>query len=160
MQSTLSLEDLSSDVESMPGSTVWTLDIPVSAQLLPAVVKSIQSELRKFSRQGLTPEEYGEVRLYMNGGLPVRWMSNAQLSARSILESIVLEGKGDPLPVIYAGFKSASLDKLNKYIQTTFNPEKASLVIAGTKQSAGQVHGTSTSGSANAAPSSTGSPAR
>jgi len=141
LQSSLSLEDLSSDVESMPGANLWSIDIPVVTNAMPQVVQSIQNELRKFSRQGLTPSEYSEMRLYMNGALPVRWMSNSQLAARSILESLVLEGRDDPLPGLYAGIKSSTLESLNKFVRETFKPDRASLVIAGTKQSIGQVHG-------------------
>lgn len=141
LQSSLSLEDLSSDVESMPGANLWSIDIPVVTNAMPQVVQSIQNELRKFSRQGLTPSEYSEMRLYMNGALPVRWMSNSQLAARSILESLVLEGRDDPLPGLYAGIKSSTLESLNKFVRETFKPDRASLVIAGTKQAIGQVHG-------------------
>lgn len=141
LMSSLSLEDLASDVESMPGTTLWTLDIPVVNNLMPGVVKSIQSELKKFSRQGLSESEYAEVRLYMNGALPVRWMANSHLAARSILESVVLCGQSDPLPELYAGIKDSSAESLNKFVRERFKPDHASLVIAGTKQVIGQVHG-------------------
>ena len=141
LMSSLSLEDLASDVESMPGTTLWTLDIPVVNNMMPGMVKSIQNELKKFSRQGLSESEYAEVRLYMNGALPVRWMANSHLAARSILESVVLCGQSDPLPELYAGIKGSSTESLNKFVRERFKPDRASLVIAGTKQVVGQVHG-------------------
>lgn len=141
LASSLSLEDLASDVEPLPGTTVWSMNIPVANNTLPVVVRSIQTELRKFSKQGLTPDEYSEVRLYMNGALPVRWMGSGALAAHSILDGQVLSDKCDPLPDLLSGIKSSSLDSVNKFIRNTFKPDRASLVIAATKQAIGQVHG-------------------
>ena len=58
-----------------------------------------------------------------------------------LFRSLVLEGRDDPLPGLYAGIKSSTLESLNKFVRETFKPDRASLVIAGTKQSIGQVHG-------------------
>jgi zinc protease len=141
LSSSMSLEDLASDVESLPGTTVWSIDMPLVSNLMPVAVRSIQQELKKFGRAGLTAEEYSEVRLYLNGALPVRWMANSQLAAHSILDSVVLDGACDPLPLVQQGIRSSTLDSLNRFVRTTFKPDRATLVIAGTKQAIGQVHG-------------------
>ncbi len=141
LSSSMSLEDLASDVESLPGTTVWSIDMPLVSNLMPVAVRSIQTELKKFGRTGLTAEEYSEVRLYLTGALPVRWMANSQLAAHSILESVVLDGACDPLPLLQQGIRSSSLDSLNRFVRTTFKPDRATVVIAGTKQAIGQIHG-------------------
>lgn len=141
LSSSMSLEDLASDVESLPGTTVWSIDMPLVSNLMPVAVRSIQAELKKFGRTGLSAEEYSEVRLYLNGALPVRWMANSQLAAHSILDSVVLDGACDPLPLVQQGIRSSTLDSLNRFVRTTFKPDRATLVIAGTKQAIGQVHG-------------------
>lgn len=141
LSSSMSLEDLASDVESLPGTTVWSIDMPLVSNLMPVAVRSIQAELKKFGRTGLSAEEYSEVRLYLNGALPVRWMANSQLAAHSILDSLVLDGACDPLPLVQQGIRSSTLDSLNRFVRTTFKPDRATLVIAGTKQAIGQVHG-------------------
>ncbi len=141
LSSSMSLEDLASDVESLPGTTVWSIDMPLVSNLMPVAVRSIQTELKKFGRTGLTAEEYSEVRLYLTGALPVRWMANSHLAAHSILESVVLDGACDPLPLIQQGIRSSSLESLNRFVRTTFKPDRATVVIAGTKQSIGQIHG-------------------
>ncbi len=141
LSSSMSLEDLASDVESLPGTTVWSIDMPLVSNLMPVAVRSIQAELKKFGRTGLTAEEYSEVRLYLTGALPVRWMANSQLAAHSILESVVLDGACDPLPLLQQGIRSSSLDSLNRFVRTTFKPDRATVVIAGTKQAIGQIHG-------------------
>ncbi len=139
--SSVSLEDLASDVESLPGTTVWSIDIPLVSNLMPVAVRSIQAELKKFGKTGLTAEEYSEVRLYLSGALPVRWMASSQLAAHSILESVVLDGACDPLPLLQQGIRASTLDSLNRFVRTTFKPDRATLVIAGTKEAIGQVHG-------------------
>jgi zinc protease len=141
LSSSMSLEDLASDVESLPGTTVWSIDMPLVSNLMPVAVRSIQAELKKFGRTGLSAEEYAEVRLYLSGALPVRWMANSQLAAHSILDSVVLDGACDPLPLVQQGIRSSSLDSLNRFVRTTFKPDRATLVVAGTKQAIGQVHG-------------------
>jgi predicted Zn-dependent peptidase len=141
LSSSMSLEDLASDVESLPGTTVWSIDMPLVSNLMPVAVRSIQTELKKFGHTGLTAEEYSEVRLYLTGALPVRWMANSQLAAHSILESVVLDGACDPLPLLQQGIRSSSLDSLNRFVRTTFKPDRATVVIAGTKQALGQIHG-------------------
>jgi predicted Zn-dependent peptidase len=141
LSSSLSLEDLAGDTESMPGTTVWSLDIPVVSNLMPAAVRTIQAELKKFGKSGMTNEEYAEVRLYLLNALPVRWMSNSLLAGHSVLESLVLDGQCDPLPPLIQGIKDSSPDSVNRFIRGTFRPDRASLVIAGTRQAIGQVHG-------------------
>ncbi|MBX9940061.1 MAG: insulinase family protein [Candidatus Obscuribacterales bacterium] len=141
LMSSLSLEDLSSDVESLPGTTLWTIELPVVANNLPAVFRNIEGELKRFSRQGVSESELAETKLFMYGGLPVRWMSNSHLAARTILETLVLSNQPNPLPELTAGIKAVSLDGLNKFIKEKFKPERASLVVAGTKQTIGQIHG-------------------
>ncbi len=141
LSSSLSLEDLTSDVESLPGMTVWSLDIPLVSNAMPQAVKFIQTELKKFGRTGLTAEEFAEVKLYLHGALPVRWMSNSQLAARATLESVMLDGSCDPLPSIHQGIRAATLDKANQFVRTTFKPDRATVVIAGTKQAIQQIHG-------------------
>ncbi len=141
LSSSLSLEDLASDVESLPGMTVWSLDIPLVSNTMPVAVKFIQTELKKFGRTGLTAEEFAEVKLYLHGALPVKWMSNSQLAARAALESIMLNGACDPLPSIHQGIREATMDKVNQFVRTTFKPDRATVVIAGTKQAIQQIHG-------------------
>jgi predicted Zn-dependent peptidase len=141
LSSSLSLEDLASDTESYPGTTVWFLDMPLVSNLMPVAVRTVQSELKKFGKTGLTPEEFAEVRLYLNGALPVRWMANSQLAAHSVLESVVLDGACDPLPAIQKGLRASSLDLVNRFVRTTFKPDRATVVIAGTKEAIGQIHG-------------------
>ncbi len=141
LSSSLSLEDLASDVESLPGMTVWSLDIPLVSNAMPQAVKFIQNELKKFGRTGLNAEEFAEVKLYLQGALPVRWMSNSQLAARAALESVMLDGSCDPLPSIHQGIRAATLDKVNQFVRTTFKPDRATVVIAGTKQAIQQIHG-------------------
>jgi zinc protease len=141
LSSSLSLEDLASDVESLPGTTVWSVDIPVVSNLMPVAVKSIQNELKRFVKGGLTPEEYSEVKLYLNGALPVRWMSSSPLAARTSLDALMLDHQADPLPELLTGIGLANVDTVNRFIRVTFKPDRSSLVMAGTKQAIGQVHG-------------------
>lgn len=141
LSSSLSLEDLSGDTESMPGSTLWSIDIPLVSNLMPAAVRTIQAELKKFGKSGMTNDEYSEVRLYLLNALPVRWMSNSQLVGHTVLESLVLDDQLDPLPALMQGIKSSSPDSVNHFIHNTFRPDRASLVIAGSRQTIGQVHG-------------------
>jgi len=141
MASSVSLEDLASDTQSYPDSTLWSVDIPLIPNAMPQAVKTIQSELKTFGRTGVTPHEFSEVRLYLAGAIPVRFMANAELAARTTLESLLLENKVDPLPELIDGVKQATVEKLNRFITDVFRPNRASLVIAGTKQAIGQVHG-------------------
>jgi predicted Zn-dependent peptidase len=97
--------------------------------------------LKLFAKNGMTAEEYREVHLYLTGALPVRWMSNSPLAARTSLEALMLDNQADPLPELLTGIGLANLDIVNRFIKTTFKPDRSSLVIAGTKQAIGQVHG-------------------
>jgi predicted Zn-dependent peptidase len=68
-------------------------------------------------------------------------MANSQLAAHSVLESVVLDGACDPLPAIQKGLRASSLDLVNRFVRTTFKPDRATVVIAGTKEAIGQIHG-------------------
>jgi zinc protease len=141
LSSSLSLEDLASDVESLPGTTVWSVDVPVVSNLMPVAVKSIQNELRRFAKGGLTPEEFNEVKLYLNGALPVRWLSSSALAAHTSLDALMLDHQADPLGELLTGIGLANVEAVNRFIKVSFKPDRSSLVIAATRQAIGQVHG-------------------
>jgi zinc protease len=141
MASSVSLEDLASDTQAYPDTTIWSVDIPLIPNAMPQAVKAIQSELKRFGKQGITPSEFSEVRLYLSGALPVRFMANAELASRFVLESLLLGGKVNVLPELQEAVRHASTDSVNQFIKTSFRPDRASVVMAGTAQSIGQVHG-------------------
>jgi zinc protease len=124
------------------GNTVaWALNIPVEPNIVPTVATLVQSELRKFARTGITPEEFAEVKRFLVNAVPVRQFSTATDAARTILECYVQSGGHDGFNEQLTKMRQAKLDNLNKFVRVDLKPDQSSLVIAGTTSTMKRVHG-------------------
>jgi predicted Zn-dependent peptidase len=135
MANAVGSDALESDVEAISNAVEWSLTFSPEPNAVPYVVRTVQNELRNFTKNGLTQMEVGEVKRYLLGAIPVRSMSTIDAAADNVLESILQGGEPDFLARILAGIKGATADSVNKLIRTTFRPDLASLVVAGSDQS-------------------------
>lgn len=141
--STLSADEISSRFKSLANMTAWTLTVPVQSSVVSRTVTPVQVELKKFVKTGLSQEELAEVKRFLSGALPTRYMSTTDDSAEFILECSLAGAAPDCLPVWLSYIRSAQLDAINRFIKTTFRPDLSSLVIAGSRKSIGQVRAAS-----------------
>jgi zinc protease len=133
------------------GNTVaWALNIPVEPNIVPTVATLVQSELRKFARTGVTPEEFAEVKRFLVNAVPVRQFSTATDAARTILECYVQSGGHDGFNEQLTKMRQAKLDNLNKFVRVDLKPDQSSLVIAGTTSTMKRVHGGKSGGALEA----------
>ncbi len=127
-------EALESRVSALADSLEWSLTVSPEASAVPYVVRRLQDELRNFSRNGVTPQEVAEAKLYLSGAIPVRSMSTIDAVADNVLASVLQDGEPDYLFRMLASVRTASVESINRIIRSIFKPDQASLVVAGSSQ--------------------------
>ncbi|CAN5118770.1 pitrilysin family protein [soil metagenome] len=137
----LSPDSVDSKFVPLGNMVAWALNIPVEPNIVPTVATLVQSELRKFARTGITPEEFAEVKRFLVNAVPVRQFSTATDAAKTILECYVQSGGHDGFNEEISNMRTAKLDNLNKFVRNDLKPDQSSLVIAGTTSTMRRVHG-------------------
>lgn len=130
---------LKSHIQPFPDASIWALFIPVESSTASSAVDSIQNELKKFTKNGLTAEELIEAKRYLLGSIPVAQMSNLDAVCRATMESFEERDELSPLAKTAAAIRGATLDSVNRFILTNFKPDQAAVVVAGNKQVIHQV---------------------
>lgn len=127
--------EMAAGLDPVSNLTKWSLTISVEPNAVPVSVQTIKRELRQLSKTGVTPEEFAEVRRYLIGSIGVRDESTLYRVARNELDLAQHGGTVDGYAAVVASLKSATADSVNRVIRTSFKPEQATLVIAGSAQS-------------------------
>lgn len=124
-------DELTSKLEPLGNSTVWSLTLSMPPEVVAAAVQSLMAETRRFARNGLTQDELNEVKRYLVGFIPVRMLANLSSVGRSLLRS--LDQGADPASVfrLPAAVTAASLDQVNRVVRGVMKPDQAALVLAG-----------------------------
>jgi len=144
LASAVSVEDTESKLEPLANAMTWSLTLNLEPDTISRVSQALQSEVKKFAKAGLTSEELAESKRYLLGAIPVRTQSNLSLAAQDNLEAALLGGEPPYLSRVLSNVRGASLESVNKLIRTTFKPDQATLVVAGTGQSLKAVRAPST----------------
>lgn len=120
-------------VELSPVSSLssWSLNLAVEPNAVSNAARTIKTELRKFSREGITPEEFAETKRYLQGLIPVRHQSTLGAIADDIVESAEHSDTAYGYTAKMASLKNSSLESVNRLIKTVFRPDQATVVIAG-----------------------------
>ncbi len=137
----LSPDAVESKFVPLGNMVAWALNIPVEPNIVPTVATLVQTELRKFARTGITPEEFAEVKRFLVNAVPVRQFSTATDAAKTILECYVQSGGHDGFNEEISNMRAAKLDNLNRFVRNDLKPDQSSLVIAGTTSTMKRVHG-------------------
>jgi zinc protease len=135
MAAAVGSEALESEVESLSNSIEWSLTLSPEPNAVPYVLRTVQNELRNFTRNGVTQQDVTEVKRYLLGAIPVRSMSSIDAASTTILESVLQGGDPDYAGQILSQLKLVTAESVNKLIHSTFKPEQAALVVAGSSQS-------------------------
>jgi len=134
MAAVVGSEALESDVESISNAVQWSISLSPEPNAVPYVVRTMQNELRSFTKNGVNQQEVTEAKRYLAGAIPVRSMSTIGSVSKNILDSVLQGGDPDYLARVMAGIKTATTESVNKLIRNTFKPDQASLVVAGSGQ--------------------------
>lgn len=137
----LSPDSVESKFVPLGNMVAWALNIPVEPNIVPTVATLVQTELRKFARTGITPEEFAEVKRFLVNAVPVRQFSTATDAAKTILECYIQSGGHDGFNEEISHMRAAKLENLNKFVRNDLKPDQSSLVIAGTTSTMKRVHG-------------------
>jgi zinc protease len=141
LSASLSEEDIQSRFLPISRYVAWSLNLAVEPNAVPQTVSSIQNELAKFVRSGLSAEELAEVKRYLLNALPVREMANTTEAAKTSLDASLQGAPADYVTTLLSDIRATTTDSINKYIRTDFKPEQASLVVAGPRQAIRDLRG-------------------
>lgn len=113
----------------------WSLNIEVEPNTVPMTVNSIQAELQRFGKEGLTQTEFIEARRYLLGSIPVRQLGTIGSTARTLLDGAMRAAGEDPEATLLASVRNSNLETVNRAIKHSLRPEVATMVVVGTSQS-------------------------
>ncbi|HEY9715228.1 MAG TPA: insulinase family protein, partial [Chroococcales cyanobacterium] len=125
----LSPDEIQSRFLPLSDSLIWTLNLPVEPNVVPKAVTSVQAELRKFGRAGLTPEEFAEIKRYLLGALPVKQAASTADIASAAADGLQQGLSANLSEDVVARIKQMSIDEINRFIHNDFKPDLSSLVV-------------------------------
>jgi zinc protease len=135
----LSFEDLDSRFLPLSNMLSWSLTLPVESAMMPKSVTTVQGELNRFSRTGMTAEELLEVKRYLTAALPVKFMDSTSDAARNLLNGYFQDSSSNFLGDLITRVRNADLETVNRFIRNDFKPGQAVLIVAGPAQALKQV---------------------
>ncbi len=150
LEAALNNSEMQVGLDPVSNHAKWSLTISVEPGAVPVSVQTVKRELRNLSRNGVTAEEFAEVRRYLLGSIGVRDESTLSRVARNELDLAQHGGTVDGYAVLMASLKGATVDSVNRVIRTGFKPEQSTLVVAGSGQSIRAVRNNSTESGAPA----------
>lgn len=133
-------DTLKAHLTPLSEAIIWSLYLPVDSGSSSSSVASIQTELKRYSKAGLTAQELIEAKRYLLGSIPVNRMSNLEALGKFYLEGLLQRREPEPFSKVATAIRSASLEAVNKFILSGFKPDQAALVVAGNRQMIKQLH--------------------
>ena len=131
LETAISHGEFSVDLNPVSSLSSWSINLSLEPNSVSNAVKTIKSELRKFSREGITSEEFAETKRYLQGLIPVRHQATLGAIADDIVESAEHSDTAYGYTVKMSSIKNSSLESVNRLIKTVFRPDQSTVVIAG-----------------------------
>ncbi|MBX9571971.1 MAG: insulinase family protein [Candidatus Obscuribacterales bacterium] len=131
LEAAISNGEFSVDLLPVSSLSSWSLNLSLEPNAVSNAVKTIRTELRKFSREGITPEEFAETKRYLQGLIPVRHQATIGSIADDIVESAEHSDTAYGYTAKMSSIKNSSLESVNRLIKSVFRPDQSTVVIAG-----------------------------
>lgn len=128
-------EPIEADIKPLANAVAWSFVVAVEPNAVPAVVETIQAELKQLSGGGISADELTEMKRYLLGALPVRSMSTISGIAETLLETCEHFQEGEGVYNEINSVRAATVESVNKTIRNVLRPSEATLVIVGSPQS-------------------------
>lgn len=135
LEAAMNNSEMTVGLDPVSNMAKWSLSISVEPNAVPVSVQTLKRELKQLSRNGVTAEEFAEVRRYLSGSMAVKDESTLYRVARNELDLAQHGGTVDGYAAVMSNLRNTSVDSVNRVIRTAFKPEQSTLVVAGSAQS-------------------------
>jgi predicted Zn-dependent peptidase len=131
LESNLVFEDMESRYVPLSNMVTWSLTVPVEPRLVQKTSVALQTELKKFSKSGITADELAEVKRFLASTLPLRMMPSSSEAAKHVLTEYLQDSEANIPWQLISRIRAADLNTVNAFIKNEFKPDLSVLIVAG-----------------------------
>jgi predicted Zn-dependent peptidase len=131
LQNNLVFEDMESRYVPLSNMVTWSLTVPVEPRLVQKTSLALQTELKKFSKSGITADELAEVKRFLTSALPLRMMPSSSEAAKHVLTEYLQDSEANIPWQLISRIRAADLNTVNSFIKNEFKPDLSVLIVAG-----------------------------
>jgi predicted Zn-dependent peptidase len=131
LEKNLAFEDMESRYVPLSNMVTWSLTVPVDPSLVQKTSIALQTELKKFSKSGITADELAEVKRFLSAVIPLRMMPSSSDAARHVLTEYLQDSEANIPWQLISRIRSADLNSVNNFIKNEFKPDLSVLIVAG-----------------------------
>jgi zinc protease len=131
LESNLAFEDMESRYVPLSNMVTWSLTVPVEPRLVQKTSVALQTELKKFSKSGITADELAEVKRFLASTLPLRMMPSSSEAAKHVLTEYLQDSEVNIPWQLISRIRAADLNTVNAFIKNEFKPDLSVLIVAG-----------------------------
>lgn len=118
----------------MAAQCAWILDVNLTEAKLPGITGAIKNQFRELITTGLNSAELGEMKRFISGQVSVNRLGDVIHCADSIVDAVSTEREPDYWFNLPSVIEKTALGDVNQFIKNEFQPDKACVVIAGSKK--------------------------
>jgi zinc protease len=131
LENNLVFEDMESRYVPLSNMVTWSLTVPVEPRLVQKTSLALQTELKKFSKSGITADELAEVKRFLASALPLRMMPSSSEAAKHVLTEYLQDSEANIPWQLISRIRAADLNAVNTFIKNEFKPDLSVLIVAG-----------------------------
>lgn len=125
---------LQSILMPMAQQCAWILDVRLSEAKVPGITSAIKQQFKELLTTGLSPAELAEMKRFISGQICVNRLSDVVHSADSIIDAVSTEREPDYWFNLPSAIEETALGDVNQFIKNDFQPDRACVVVAGSKK--------------------------
>lgn len=118
----------------MAQQCAWILDVNLTEAKLPGITGAIKQQFRELLTTGLSNSELSEMKRFISGQVCVNRLNDVIHSADSIIDAVSTDREPDYWFNLPSAIEATALGDVNQFIKNEFQPDKACVVVAGSKK--------------------------
>lgn len=118
----------------MAAQCAWILDVNLTEAKLPGITGAIKNQFRELLNTGLNSAELSEMKRFISGQVSVNRLGDVIHCADSIVDAVSTEREPDYWFNLPSVIERTALGDVNQFIKNEFQPDKACVVVAGSKK--------------------------
>jgi zinc protease len=123
----------------MAQQCAWILNLNLSEAKLPGITGAIKQQFKELLTTGLSNAELSEMKRFISGQVCVNRLNDVIHSADSIIDAVSTDREPDYWFNLPAAIDGTTLVEVNQFIKNEFQPDRACVVVAGSKKAIKQV---------------------
>lgn len=125
---------MQSTIMPMASQCAWILNVRLPEAKLAGITGAIKQQFDEIGSTGLTQQELDEMKRFIGGQVSVNRLSDVVHSGDSIVDAVSTDREPDYWFNLPSAIEATALADVNRFIKDEFRPDKACVVVAGSKK--------------------------